>query len=277
MAKSWYSPYISHCHGCYRWLWLGSDIPHTSVIVMTAIVDCGKVLIFPIHQSLSWLLSLIVARFWYSSYISHCLCCYRWLWQGSDIPHTSVIVMTAIVDYGKVLIFPIHQSLSCLLSLIVARLWYYSYISHCLCCYRWLWQGSDIAHTSVIVVTAIVDCGKVLIFPIHQSLSLLLSLIVARFWYSPYISHCLWCYRWLWQGSDIPHTSVIVMTAIVDCGKVLIFPIHLSLSLLLSLIVARFWYSPYISHCHGCYRWLGQGYDIPHTSVFVMTAIVDCG
>ena len=244
---------------------------------MTAIVDCGKVLIFPIHQSLSWLLSLIVARFWYSPYISHCHGCHRWLWQGSDIPLTSVIVFAAIVDCGKVLIFPIHQSLSWLPSMIGARFYYPPYISHCHGCYRWLWQGYDTSHTSVIVMTAIVDCGKVLIFPIHQSLSWLLSLIVARFWYSPYISHCLCCYRWLWLGSDIPHTSVIVMAAIVDCGLVMISLIHQSLSWLLSLIVARFWYSPYIRHFHGCYRWLWQSPDIPNTPVMVMAAIVDCG
>ena len=243
---------------------------------MTAIVDCGKVLIF-IHQSLSWLPSLIVARFWYSSYICHCLCCYRWLWLGSDIPHTSVIVMAAIVDWGKVLLSPIHQSLSWLLSLIVARLLYFPYISHCHDFYRWLWQSPDIPHTSVIVMAAIVDCGKVLIFPIHQSLSWLPSLIGARFYYPPYTSHCHGCYRWLWLGYDTSHTSVIVMTSIDDCGKVLIFPIHQSLSWLLSLIVARFWYSPYICHCLCCYRWLWLGYDIPHTSVIVMTAIVDCG
>ena len=224
---------------------------------MAAIVDCGKVLIFLIHQSLSWVLSLIVAKPWYSSYISHCHGCYRWLWQSPDSPHTSVIVMAAIVDCGKVLIFLIHQSLSWLLSLIVARFWYSSYICHCLCWYRWLWQGSDIPHTSVIVR--------------------LPSLIGARFYYPPYTSHCHGCYRWLWLGYDTPHTSVVVMTAIVDCGKTLIFPIHQSLSWLLSLIVARFWYSPYISHCLCCYRWLWLGYDIPHTSVIVMTAIVDCG
>ena len=147
-------------------------------------------MILLIHQPLSLLLSLIVARLWYSSYISHCHGCYRWLWLGYDIPHTPVIVMAAIVDCGKVLIVLIHQSLSWLLSLIVARFWYSPYISHC--------HGH------------IVDC----------SFS----------WYSPYISNCHGCYRWLWQSPDITHTAVISMAAIVDCGKVLIFPIHQSLS-----------------------------------------------
>ena len=131
-------------------------------------------------------------------------------------------------------------------------------------------QVSDSPHTSIIV-------ERGLLFPADQTLPWLLMLNLAKAWYSRYISHCHGCYRWLWLGSDIPHTSVIVMAAIVDCGKVLIFLIHQSLSWLLSLIVARFWYSPYISHCHGCHRWLWQSPDIPHTSVIVMAAIVDCG